>query len=113
MQHKKRRVTTNIAIKISLLTCERHAAPHKDLLVFMVSVAHHHRVRVPARATGAKPKNPPRRAKPSAPLTHATTRAPYCVRRAQCVFGDDPDRPLTASTDPRRSASELHVLSYI
>jgi hypothetical protein len=51
-----------------LLTCEWHAAPHTEFLVFVVPVAHHSRVRVPARATGAKPKDPPRRTKPSVPL---------------------------------------------
>jgi hypothetical protein len=73
-------------------------------------------VRVPARATaGAKPKDPARRARPSAPLKLSTTRAPCCVRRAQCVFGGDPDRPLTFGkpsprVDPRGSAREFHVL---
>ena len=44
-----------------------------ELLVFRVSVAHHH---VPARATGTKPKDPKWCAARSAPLTHATTRNP-------------------------------------
>ena len=60
-------------------------------------------------------QGPPRRLKPSAPLTHATTRAPCCVRRAQRVLGDGPYRPLAVGTSPPRlnprcSASELHVL---
>jgi hypothetical protein len=81
----------------------------------MVSVAHHHRAHVPARATGAKPKNPPRRAQSYACATHARDNLRSMLCEAQCVFDDDPDRPLTVGTppprvDPRCSASELHVL---
>jgi len=104
-----------MAIHIALLTVLARCAPHTELFVFMVPVARHHRARVPARATGAKPKVPPRHAPPSAPLTLSTTRAPWSLRHAQCVFCDDPDRPLAVGTlpprvDPQCSASEFNVL---
>jgi hypothetical protein len=115
IQHKEQRETNKMAIHIVLLTVFDMLRPTQSFSCLWCPLLTINRVRVPARATGAKPNNPPRRAKPSASLTHATTRAPCCVRRAQCAFCDDPDRPLTVGTpsprvDPRCSASELHVL---
>jgi hypothetical protein len=54
--------------------CFWRAAPYTEFPVFRVSVVHHLIAGVPARATGAKPKEPQWRAARPAPLTHATTR---------------------------------------
>jgi hypothetical protein len=76
--------------------------------VSWVLLAYHHSVRVTARATGTKPKDPPRRAEPFAPLTSF-------VRFAQRFFFDNHGQLLAVGTpsllvDPQRSDSELHVL---
>jgi hypothetical protein len=47
---------------------------------------------------------------------HSRTQQLSLRRRAQCVFGDSPNRPLTAGApsprvDPRCSARELHVFA--
>jgi hypothetical protein len=114
MQHKKRLATNEMAIHIVLLTLFDMLRPTQSFTCSWRSLL-----------TTTAPACPPARQGPSpgplaarvtsAPLTRATTRAQCCMRRVQCVFCDDPDRPLTIGmpspwVDPRCSACELHVL---
>jgi hypothetical protein len=59
MQHKERRETNEMAIPIVLLAVFDMLRPTQSFpCLWCPSVAHHRRARVPARATGAKPKDP-------------------------------------------------------
>jgi hypothetical protein len=116
MQHKERLGTNERAIHIVLLTVFGVRRPSKSfpcswhpLLTTNVPAS------LPAQQGPSPRTSQTRRAQPSAPLTHATTRAQCFVRHAQCVFCGNPDRPLAVGTppprvNPRCSTSQLHVL---
>jgi hypothetical protein len=74
-----------MAIKIVLLAVFDVLRPTQSFPCLKASVSYHQTARVPARATGGKPKDPPRLATPPAPLTHATTRNPaVCGALSEC-----------------------------